>query len=320
MSCNHPYKAFKTGCLTANGKEDFVLVMSSEDCGLNVMYARKKKPINLCRAPHQVMPDGKVYLIDPFPVPCGKCCGCRMDRAREWKDRLVLESSYYRHVYFLTITYDDDHLPPALEKRDLQLFFKRMRKRISLRYFACGEYGDKTHRPHYHAILFMDLPLPLSGIGVNRYHSPLVSECWSVGLHEVSEANASTIAYVAGYCNKKVKDPDWDAYPVKPFIIMSRMPGIARQYLEGRDLFRDSLKIYGDFKGKGFGSSSLPRYFRNTIKDLPQYDEYKNQSVEFSKALMLTNHWLIGPSNEMVGQYKDGCIHQLLAKKRKVKV
>lgn len=324
MSCNHPYKAFKTGCLTANGKEDFVLVMSEYDSALNVMYARKKKPINLARAPHEVMEDGKVYLVDPFPVPCGKCSGCRRDRAREWKNRLCLEAGYYKHVYFLTLTYSDKFVPidrdtgiPSLNKKDLQGFFKRLRHKWSFRYFACGEYGDTTARPHYHAILFSDVPLPLDIFAVNKYHCPFIQDSWKLGLHEVSEADNGCIAYVAGYCNKKIKDPDWDTYPVKPFVLMSRRPGIAALYSH-RDFFLQSMKIYGNFDGKGFGSAPLPRYFRNMVKDDPRYDPYKESTLVVSKALMATSKALVGDSVEAIGQYRDKIDSRYLSKKRKV--
>lgn len=327
MSCNHPYKAFRTGCLTASGKDDYVLVLSEYDSALNAMYARKKKPLNLIRAPHKVMDDGKVYLIDPIPIPCGVCSGCRMDRARMWKDRIVLEASRHKFNYFITLTYADEFLRTddfgqvCLVKRDLQLFFKRFRKIFpSVRFFACGEYGDHTARPHYHAILFCDRPLPLDIFAVNRYHSPVLARCWTLGLHEVSEANAATMAYVAGYCNKKVKDPDWDAYGVKPFIVMSRRPGIGAAYLVDHDLFKDSLRIYGDFQGKKFGSSSLPRFFRDKIKDTDLFKRFKDRSIEFSKALMLTQKHLIGDSVEAIGQYKDACNEYLLTKKRRLKL
>lgn len=327
MSCNHPYKAFKTGTKTATGKDDYVLVMSEYDSALNVMYARKKKPINLARAPHKVMEDGKVYLTDPIPIPCGVCSGCRMDRAREWKDRCVLESAHHKHNYFITLTYADVYLrydengQVCLFKRDLQLFFKRFRKLFPrVRFFACGEYGDHTQRPHYHAILFCDAPLPLDLFAANRYHSPLLEKCWTLGLHEVSEATPAAMAYVAGYCNKKVKDPDWYNYGVKPFIVMSRKPGIGFEYLTRHDLFQDSMKIYGDFNGQGYGSSSCPRYFRDRVKDLDQYLAHKEKSVEFANALMLTQKHLVGDSVEAVGQLKDAANEFLLSRKRRLKL
>ena len=107
-------------------------------------------------------------------IPCGHCIGCRLKYSRIWADRCMVEASYHEDNVFLTLTYDNDHLPKPLdyitdtgerkvspvnplEKRELQLFIKRLRKKFPeqrIRYFACGEYGGKTMRPHYHLILF----------------------------------------------------------------------------------------------------------------------------------------------------------------------
>ena len=113
----------------------------------------------------------KISPCDPLetivPVPCGKCDGCRLDRSKRWADRMLLEfeapagSLPPRKALFLTLTYDDDHLPKVtctdrqcrgnLSVRDTQLFIKRLRKFFyprKLRYFLCGEYGGLTFRPH----------------------------------------------------------------------------------------------------------------------------------------------------------------------------
>lgn len=105
----------------------------------------------------------------PFiQVPCGKCLECRIQYARNWADRCTLEAKQYDHNYFVTLTYDDAHLPPkgSLVKQDLKDFIKRLRKKFNrdfkfkgkIRMFCCGEYGDQSLRPHYHLILF-NLPL-----------------------------------------------------------------------------------------------------------------------------------------------------------------
>ena len=92
-------------------------------------------------------------------VPCGKCIGCRIAKRKEWSLRMLHELTYHPQSSFITLTYDDYHLPSdnSLKKRHLQLFIKRLRKNLGerrIKYFACGEYGGQTMRPHYHAILF----------------------------------------------------------------------------------------------------------------------------------------------------------------------
>lgn len=92
-------------------------------------------------------------------VPCGKCMACRIARSREWTTRLIHELSYWDKASFVTLTYDNEHLPSdnSLSVRHWQLFMKRLRKQVEplkIKYFASGEYGDKFGRPHYHAIIF----------------------------------------------------------------------------------------------------------------------------------------------------------------------
>ena len=91
-------------------------------------------------------------------VPCGHCLACRIARTREWTVRLLHESEFWEDTIFVTLTYDDEHLPSdrSLVPRDLTLFFKRLRKDLGdrkIKYYACGEYGDTFGRPHYHAII-----------------------------------------------------------------------------------------------------------------------------------------------------------------------
>lgn len=92
-------------------------------------------------------------------VPCGQCLECRLQQTRVWADRCVLEAKRWEHNYFVTLTYDDYHVPPngSLVKRDYQLFLKKLRHRFpdtEIRYLLSGEYGSQSLRPHYHLILF----------------------------------------------------------------------------------------------------------------------------------------------------------------------
>ena len=110
-----------------------------------------------------------------FRVPCGRCLGCRAAKSKEWAQRLLNEQAYWRTESFITLTYDDKNLPEGgkLVKSDLQLFFKRLRKNIDwpIKYYACGEYGDVTFRPHYHAIVF----------GIDKRDSKNIIKSWDKG-------------------------------------------------------------------------------------------------------------------------------------------
>jgi len=94
-------------------------------------------------------------------VPCGRCIGCRLERSRQWALRCMHELEFHKCNSFVTLTYRDNDLPmgnmeATLVPDDLMLFWKRLRKEYGngIRYFACGEYGERTRRPHYHACIF----------------------------------------------------------------------------------------------------------------------------------------------------------------------
>ena len=77
-------------------------------------------------------------------LPCGQCIGCRIDYSRTWAIRCLHESKLHDENSFLTLTYDDDHLPSdlSLDKTHFQKFMKRLRSRFPdrvIRYYHCGE-------------------------------------------------------------------------------------------------------------------------------------------------------------------------------------
>lgn len=196
-------------------------------------------------------------------IPCGKCIGCRLKYSRVWADRCMAEASYYDNNVFLTLTYNNENLPEPLEgskihplvKKDLQLFMKRLRKRLSdqkIRFFACGEYGspEKSFRPHYHLILFNcrldDAELLVKNEREFRYYkSETISKCWPYGYHIITSVNWNTCAYVARYVVKKQTGKNasvYEEYNYPPeFTLMSRKPGIGKQYFED-----NALDIYYD--------------------------------------------------------------------------
>ena len=139
MSCYHPFHAFPTGRLTDTGKAEYIIDYTGE-------LDRMPQSVALRRG-IPVSGDLLMYV----PLPCGSCIGCREDRARGWSNRLRAELSVTSgDSWFVTLTYDDAHLPVdrRLRKIDLQLFNKRLRKACgSFRFFACGEYGETTKRP-----------------------------------------------------------------------------------------------------------------------------------------------------------------------------
>lgn len=160
--------------------------------------------------------------------PCGKCEECLKSYALTWAQRCMDELADCNGVgCFVTLTYDNDHLPEDKQLRlsDLQKFFKRLRKEIApakVRYFACGEYGGKNNRPHYHACLFNWTPSDLQPFSSVSYGSAKLAKVWQNGFVQVMSLDFERAKYCAKYLQKL--DPRY--HDVKPFTVCSRRPGI----------------------------------------------------------------------------------------------
>jgi len=152
---------------------------------------------------------------------CGQCIPCRLNRRRTWTARLLLEQRSHSVSSFVTLTYSDEFLPfgGTLSPRDLQLFLKRLRKRLApekVRYFACGEYGDVTNRPHYHLALF------------GCADAVVIGDAWECGGVHVGELNEQSAAYVVSYTVKRMtaKEDERLGGRHPEFARMSLRPGI----------------------------------------------------------------------------------------------
>ncbi len=198
----------------------------------------------------------KLGEIVPVAVPCGRCIGCRLENSRQWAMRCVFESKQYEHNSFITLTYDENHIPKdySLKKVDFQNFMKRLREHIrydckkrgvsmkKIRFFACGEYGEHTFRPHYHAIIFNhkfddeqeEIRHSADGLKKVKF-SPTLTKIWGKGITSTGEMTFESAAYVARYCLKKVTGPEAEAYyfGCEPeFSLSSRNPGIAYNWFK----------------------------------------------------------------------------------------
>ncbi|AZL82908.1 replication initiator protein [Apis mellifera associated microvirus 39] len=160
---------------------------------------------------------------------CGRCLPCRINRRRTWAWRMYLEALCHDASSFVTLTYAPENIPPGgnLDPRHLQLWLKRLRKEIyprTVRFFAVGEYGDQTQRPHYHAALF--------GLGV--LDTACINRAWGLGHTQVAELNQATAQYTAGYVVKKMTamgDPRLGGRHPE-FARMSLRPGIGAPAME----------------------------------------------------------------------------------------
>lgn len=181
------------------------------------------------------------HVVRPVDLPCGKCILCRKRRGFEIGIRARCEASLYKCSSFITLTVSDDFIDKVfpngkLNHRAWQLFAKRLRKKIgSFRFLMCGEYGETTGRPHYHAILFghhfSDCYFDSSGCW---HGSRVLEECWPFGHVQVSLCNDNRLMYVAGYV---IKISPQDLPP--SYARWSRCPGLGAKWFDKfwRDVF-----------------------------------------------------------------------------------
>jgi len=146
-------------------------------------------------------------------LPCGKCVGCRLERSRQWAVRCMHEAQLHDRNCFITLTYDEAHVPAgfSLRYRDFQLFMKKLRKFAGhpVRFFMCGEYGGEHSRPHFHACLFgFDFPDKVQfkrvGGGAVIYRSSVLERLWLQGFSTIGAVTFESAAYVARYVMKKL--------------------------------------------------------------------------------------------------------------------
>lgn len=170
-------------------------------------------------------------------VPCGKCDSCLANKRKEWFVRCAIELKHAQNAWFVTLTYDDEHLVwsndiPTLSKVDVQLFLKRLRKLIGtkIKYYAVGEYGSNFERPHYH-VLFFNL------LNDQNATQKILEKAWSVkgpngeksliGHIHCEPVNPARINYTLKYLIQNYKD---DLEREKPFSLMSKRPPIGSDY------------------------------------------------------------------------------------------
>lgn len=238
-------------------------------------------------------------------IPCGQCIGCKIRQREDWTTRIELEARSYpkEEVWFITLTYDDNHVPGMIvktgeimrkvqytwkpgEKRpssvqillyeDIQKFLKRLRKayRGKLRYFVAGEYGEQTARPHYHMILYGWKPTDLENlykIHHNGYYtSKWLADLWGMGQVQIAQATPETYRYVAGYVTKKMYEIDgkkanayYELGQTKPFACMSLKPGLGDHYYQEH---KAEIWRQGYIQCTNGKKAQIPRYYEKQME------------------------------------------------------
>lgn len=259
------------------------------------------------------------YTDKPVQVPCGQCIGCRLEFARQWTDRCekelmhpylplipelekvqagakVQQLEYRQESCFLTLTYDNEHLPDdkGLNKSDLQKFWKRFRKAhplVRIRYLACGEYGDQLGRPHYHCIVFGYSfdgvePWCKNELGQYTYVCKELSELWPLGLATVTnDVSRELIGYVARYVVKKINGDMSIAHYTDP------ETGVIRQRNFSLCLVVRALVRIGSVKTQSKLWPTVTPFSATAIAPLPRYFENKVLQIadEATTKELLTN-------------------------------
>lgn len=216
-------------------------------------------------------------------LPCGKCINCRLEHSRRWAIRCIHEASIYNKNCFITLTYNDQNLPAksSLDKRDFVLFMKKLRKKYGekIRFFQCGEYGDLTNRPHYHACIFNfdfeDKKHFSTRNGIPLYRSESLEKLWKKGNSLIGEVTFESAAYCARYIMKKITGEPAEAHyqgRLPEYITMSRRPGIGKQWFDKyhADIYNHDILIIRD------GIKCRPPKYYDSLYDTFNHDHFKS--------------------------------------------
>ncbi|WNK14173.1 MAG: replication initiator protein [Microvirus sp.] len=250
---------------------------------------------------HPIAVPLKGYADLTVQVACSRCIGCRLDKSRDWATRCVNEAQLHEDSCFATLTYDDKHLPPGgtLVPRDFQLFMKRLRKARSskLRFFHCGEYGETTGRPHYHALLFgVSFPdrRTCSRGDFPLYSSSELDALWGLGTCTLGALTAESAAYCARYVMKKVNgdlasshyrvtDPaTGEIHDLHPeYATMSRRPGIGALWLHK---YHSDVYPCDFIATRDGGQVPVPPYYDELLRrqDPAAYEQLKQRRRNYA--------------------------------------
>lgn len=283
MTCYHPLTCFYPVMENSDGKRPLLFTLP-EGFKLD-----RNSPI------YRDVKNNEEIQGFKIKVPCGRCIGCRLDYSRHWAIRSMHEAKMHSDNCFVTLTFDDEHLPDnrSLSRGYIQSWMKRFRYKFGndIRFMICGEYGAKTQRPHYH-IIFYGFNFPDRYVWSCRhgniyYRSPSLEEVWrdassstGNGFSVIGDVTFESSAYVARYITKKVfgatsKRFYGDREP--EFLNMSRMPGLGNDffYKYWTDMYNLGY-IVMDNRGNKF-KAPIPRYYDYLLKDFKPdvYNLYK---------------------------------------------
>jgi len=242
---------------------------------------------------------------EPVQVPCGWCIGCRLDKSKQWGVRCMHEAQKYDDNCFITLTYDNEHLPDdgSIYKSHMQEFMKNLRNNYPkkrIRFYGCGEYGYDFDRPHYHICLFnhdfddktiveerrKEKPFQKGQFTAPYYvfTSKELRSIWGKGRIETSNLTLDSACYVARYVTKKITGKKAEEHykgRTPEFALMSRRPGIGKPWLDSywKDVYPKDYFTFNGVKIKP------PRYYDDILKKInpEKYDLVKDKREFFPR-------------------------------------
>lgn len=240
----------------------------------------------MCLFPNKARrnPEGGRPILDPegdLPLPCGSCAECISARSVDWAVRSRHEISLHKENCFLTLTYDDEHLPSHIcLKEPFQRFIHYLRRSVKkkISYIVSHEYGSQFFRPHHHCLIFGWEPknqkfLKKSKSGESLFTSDSVFRLWPHGFHSIGTANERSAYYIASYALKGKEHtivlPNGEIVNVRDSFDCSKNPGI------GLNFFK---KNYKQLLNSG---ERLPRYYQKKLAefDLDALANYEDEQA-----------------------------------------
>lgn len=217
-----------------------------------------------------------------FQLPCGKCIDCRLRYGRTWAIRCMHEAEMHRESIFLTLTYNDEHLGEnRLDYRDFQDFIREVRRQSpgsEISYIVAGEYGKKSKRKYWHAIIFGFRPRDAShkyttDRGDKVSSSSLLDEIWGRGNTEFGAVTLLSAGYVARYSAKKLVHGNDDQHCYSPIFKVSSKYAIGKRWIE-----RNWRGVFdkGFILGQDGTKNAIPRYYEKWFEKEkpPEYSRY----------------------------------------------